>query len=306
MASAVQHHRSGRPDRAANLIVGGAAGRAGDSLNPSPAGKVPTAVQVAAGGRALIPIVIAPQADARTERLADDLAVGLRRITGAKFEIRHGEKPGGITLGTDRDWKGVIPPPKPGLGPLLTREDYVLQTGPEALLIVGREAIGLQNAVWDFFHRVGFRQFFPGPAWENWPREQNLSVALDVIESPDFYHRGFAFTGQANLTSLKHLGVIGGVTDLQAHEQYRRDVEQWLVRNRLVSGFDLRAAHAYGAIVSRNPAHFAANPKHPAAGTRTNGQARPEPADRSGHRRPGRPSAVRGGPDPRLRVRRAE
>src|SRR4051812_43270282 len=183
---------------------------------PRPAGNGAMAVRIAAEGEALVSIVLAPHAAARTERLADDLADGLERITGAKFVIRRGEKPEGITLGTDRDWPGVVPPPPAGLSSLLTREDYVLRTGPEELVIVGREAVGLQDAVWDFFHRVGFRQFFPGPTWEIWPREPNLSVALDASESPDFHQRHFAFTGQANLTSLKKLGVVNGADDLKA------------------------------------------------------------------------------------------
>jgi hypothetical protein len=225
------------------------------------AGTAPVTIALAADGKALIPIVLDPQAEAPVEALARELADGLRRISGASFDIVRDRRPHGIVVGTDRDRPGVVPPIAADFSPRMAREDYVLRSSSFSLLVIGREAIGLQDAVWDLLFRLGFRQYFPGAKWELWPREARLSVGIDVTERPDYFHRGFMFTGLAAPSLLKKLGVTRGPADLKADAEFREEVNQWLIRNRLVSGFDLNTSHAYGEIVRRNSEHFVAHPE---------------------------------------------
>lgn len=127
--------------------------------------------------------------------------------------------------------------------PCRPQEDYLLKTEPGKLAMIGRTPIGLQNAVWDFFYRVGFRHFFPSQAWEIWPSEANLKVRLDAFESPDFYNRRFAY------------GAIG--TSKENKENFTR----WQKRNRMVPSIKMRSSHAYQAIIRRNKEYFEQNPE---------------------------------------------
>lgn len=58
------------------------------------------AVRLAAGGQALMPVVIAPDASERVQAAAADLAEYLGRIAGAQFEITTGDDEARIVLGT--------------------------------------------------------------------------------------------------------------------------------------------------------------------------------------------------------------
>src|SRR4051794_24342171 len=59
---------------AANLVGGHGAVRAAESPDAPLAKKAPTLVKLATEGRALVPIVLAPHAEVRCERLAEELA----------------------------------------------------------------------------------------------------------------------------------------------------------------------------------------------------------------------------------------
>lgn len=192
-------------------------------------------------GRALTSIVIPAQAGEETKSLARDLADGLHQITGGDFEIKTGDASQGLLVGTAEEWPGILPPVAAGLPPNLAREDYVLKSGKEKLWIVGRTATGLQDAVWDFLYRLGFRQFYPGKNWEIWPHLPDLAISLDVFETPDFYHR-----------------LLRPNRDWPENQ---KAFNQWSVRNRMVAGFQLRTGHSYGAIIARNPEFFQAHPE---------------------------------------------
>jgi len=155
-------------------------------------------VELSAAGHAKLPVVIARDASPEIQALAAELAAGLKRITGAEFAIATGPADG-IVLGLAADWPGHLPALAPGKSPVLARDDYVLRTASRRVLLIGRTLFGVRNALWDFFHRVGFRQYFPGPHWEIWPVAPQLAVALDTFESPAYYSR-FLFLGGSRTT----------------------------------------------------------------------------------------------------------
>ncbi len=206
----------------------------------SPPGSCAERVPLAREGRALVQVVIPPGASAETRRRAQELAEGLQRITGAEFEVAA--KGEGICIGTDAEWPGHLPALKKELSPLLGRDDYLLQTHEGGVRIIGRSDHGTRNGVWDFFHRLGFRQFYPGEKWAIWPKKGELEIAVDTFESPRYFTRKFFLPGA-----------------LLRSEQ--RAFQQWQVRNRAVSGFNLETGHAYNAIILRNPEHFEKHPQ---------------------------------------------
>ncbi len=198
-------------------------------------------VELSAAGQAKLSVVLAREAAPEVKSLATEFAAGLKRITGAEFTIVTG-RADGIAFGLDAEWPGKLPAPSAGRSAVLARDDYLLRTEPGRVWVVGRTLFGLRNAMWDFFHRAGFRQYFPGPHWEIWPAVPELKLALNTFETPDYYSR-YLF--------------MGGSQSAQTKSAY----EQWKIRNRMDSGFKLQTQHSYGAIVKRNPEFFAAHPE---------------------------------------------
>lgn len=194
---------------------------------------------LASEGKPLASIVISPHVEKRTQELAGELADALRRITGAEFLIEEQAAPLGVVIGTETDWPGHLPPVEEGISESHAREDYLIRTTPDALFLIGRTPLAVQNALWDFLHELGFRQFFPGQHWEIWPRTPDLKVQIHRFEKPSYYFRA--------LTTLNWA-------------KNEAAFLQWKVRNRMVSGFHLRTGHAYDAIIARNKEYFQANP----------------------------------------------
>ncbi len=200
-------------------------------------------IELARDRKALLPVVIASDASAEVEELAETLAKGLNRISGASFEVRRGGSQEGIRMGTAEEWPGVLPEGTGDLSPVLAREVYLLKSHGEGLWIVGRTPLALQNAVWDLLYRFGFRQFYPGAHWEIWPSEESLSISIHTLESPDFHTR--------------RLFIGGGVWPSR-----REEFKEWEQRNRMVSGFTLNTGHVYNQIIGRHPVVFKEHPEY--------------------------------------------
>ncbi len=202
----------------------------------------PPAVQLASQGKALLPIVLAPQADERTRAAATTLADYLGRISGARFTVQEGDGSTGIAIGTAAHFPAASPPDAwsdhPG-----DRENYLLASHQRGLRLIGRTPLAVEHAVWDLLYRLGYRQFFPGEHWEVVPERPELSVAVDVVEKPDYHSRRIWYGY--------------GPWDY-AQEPYR----QWCAKNRAVSGIELRTGHAYDGIISRNREVFARHPEY--------------------------------------------
>ncbi len=208
----------------------------------SPRTEAADPIVLSVDGHARMPVVVSENATGATRSLATTLADYLGRLSGATFEIVSGGDTG-IMLGQLHDFASTPADIRFETGSL-HREDYVLRSTPEALWLIGADQLGVQHAVWDLLYRLGYRQFFPGAAWEVIPPPRDLSLAVDIHESPDFHARriwynwgrGFGY----NIETLR----------------------DWSARNRVAQGFKLNSGHAYGAILSANRAAFEANPDY--------------------------------------------
>ncbi len=208
-----------------------------------PAGSAAPRVPLAADAKALQPVVVGPEASERTRAAASTLADYLSRITGAEFEVTTGDGSKGLAVGLASDFPSLPlstkwPNPKP-----TEREDYLLQTHGHGVFLLGATELAVEHAVWDFLGRLGYRQFFPGKHWEVVPRIPDLSVALDVRESPDYIARRIWYGF--------------GLWDYNA-EPYR----DWCARNRATSGIELNTGHAYGGIIRGLQAEFDKHPEY--------------------------------------------
>ncbi len=219
--------------------------------DPLPAASVP----LARGGKALVPVVVARDCPARVRQAAADLASYLGRITGAEFAVTTGDGTSGLAVGFPAQFQALPFQGRwanPAAG---EREDYLLRTHPGGAYLLGATGTAVEHAVWDFLHRLGYRQFFPGDRWEVVPHAPDLSAAVDAEESPAYRSRRIWY------------GV--GLWDYNSGPY-----KDWCARNRATGGIDLHTGHSYGGIIRGLKKEFDA---HPEFYPLIDGQRRPSP-----------------------------
>lgn len=206
-----------------------------------PAGARAGDVALARRGQVLLPVVIAPGASPPIQRAARDLATYLGRITGQVPPVLTGDGTTGIAVGLARDFPilDVATGNTAGTAP----EDYWLRSRDGGILVIGSSEAGVENAVWDFLHRLGYRHYFPGEQWEIVPRREDISMQLDVHGSPSY--------------AARHIWYGYGPWDYAA-EPYL----QWRRHNRMPGAVGLRTGHAYGGIIRALQKEFDAHPEY--------------------------------------------
>ncbi len=221
---------------AAVLLLGGAAGVAIDA-------DAAVTTELADGGVALHAVIVSGDATQQTREAADTLADYLGRISGAEFSVEAGDGSSGIVVGTVGDFPAL------GLEDLfapneaLRREEYLLRSRDNGVLLIGATELATRHAVWDLLYRLGHRQFFPGETWEVVPSRPTIDIAVDTFEQPDFHTR--------------HIWYGFGLWDYNDEP-----LAEWRARNRGDGGFTLSTRHSYQSIMRRNEAAFEAHPEY--------------------------------------------
>ncbi len=193
----------------------------------------PELVTLSAEGEAKMVIAI-PEGSEPIRKTAIQLQDMLRRISGADFEITTEAKSGpAIRL--------QIAKQEPDL---MARENYQIFTSKQdGLLIEGATPAAVPHAVWDLLYRLGYRQYFPGDAWEIVPNLPTITVEMDIKESPDYASRriwpGFGYW-----------------------DHNREAWAKWNERNRMGGGFALNTGHAYGRLIRSQQKTFDAHPEY--------------------------------------------
>jgi len=200
-------------------------------------------VNIAAGGKALLEVVVAKDSLPSTREVAGDLATYLGKISGATFKVVDGDGRTGIAVGTAADFKALPFAAELPVRDVADRERYLLRTHAAGIFIVAATDKGVSHGVWDLLGRLGYRQFFPGANWEVIPKTPQLSIAVAAMEKPDYANRRIWYG-------------FGGWD--YAAAPYAR----WQARNRMGSSFDLRTGHAYDSIISDNAETFEAHPEY--------------------------------------------
>ncbi|MCP5551035.1 MAG: DUF4838 domain-containing protein [Akkermansiaceae bacterium] len=209
-------------------------------------------VLLAREGKALLPVVVAPDAGEIARTAAEELARYLGKISGAAFEVKTGDAAAGpaIFLGTPDRF------PVPGRERDLELRDsrdgveaFVIH--PEAktgsLYLVGATELGASHAAFRFLEKLGCRWFFPGEAWEVVPRSGTIAADFAEADRPVMLSRrvwwGYGF----------YEGAKGRI---------RTDYDAWARRNRMAESFRIQAGHAWQAIIAENRAEFDAHPEY--------------------------------------------
>lgn len=191
------------------------------------------------------PVVVPPGASERTIEAANQLAATLGRMTGAEFPVETGDGSRGIVVATVADLPAV-PENAAFQKGLRHQEEYLLRSEADRLLLVGATSLAARHAVWDLLHRLGYRQYFPGPNWEIVPKVANPAIEIDEFVVPAFTGRRFGL----------HLNAWPSITPLY---------DDWRHKNRIPDPNDpealqLRTHHIYSSIIRRFPEEFEADP----------------------------------------------
>jgi hypothetical protein len=199
--------------------------------------------QLAGGGKALMPIVVSAKASEGVKASAQALATQLGRISGATFTLNQGDGQKGIAVGLVGDFPQLaLARNWPDAG-VSGREQYQLKTHDGGLYVVGRTDLAVQDGVWDLLYRLGYRQFFPGAAWEVVPHSPDLTIDVDVVEAPAYASRRI----------------------WPGYNTWKENGEEWAtyrVRNRMGGAFGLSTGHAYARIIKHFKKEFDAHPEY--------------------------------------------
>jgi len=211
------------------------------AVQPSTLNK-PERARLAENKQVLLPIVVGEKATDRIKQAAATLADYLQRMTGAPFTVEVGDGSRGIVVGMPGDFSKLPMQFDFEQGPY-HREDFRLYSQKNGLWLIGTTELAVEHAVWDLLQRIGYRQYFPGKKWEVIPTLSAPSIAIDALESPDYYHRRIWYNWGAQDYNI---------------QSYR----DWNARNRMAQGFLLNSGHAYGNMIGQNKAEFDAHPEY--------------------------------------------
>ena len=207
-------------------------------------GSDPTQVFLTQDGQALHSVVVSENAREKVRATAETLADYLGRITGGTFHVETGDGSRGIAVGLHDDF------PDTGAGADLSPEmisradDFLLRSHANGLYVVGTTPLSVGHAVWTLLHRLGHRQFFPGPTWEVVPSEPNLRIAIDEVIHPDYpFATMFHSMGNFSLESNK-------------------EINRWLERNRMINSHDWGFGHVYQELPREYPEVFKKHPEY--------------------------------------------
>lgn len=235
-----------------NLAPGGSAGGVHITPVTRNAARSRFTLQLARGGKALLPIVLSPGASESTKKVAAELAEYLKRICGATFEIRTGDGSAGIVLGNRKEF------PVPALREALAitngfdgKEAYAIRTGPKRLLILGATDLGASHGAYRFLEALGCRWFFPSSNWEVAPHAPDLKFDRDITDRPTFLSRSIWYAW--------------GLFNDAGHPRGKsaaHDYQDWKRRNRMAESFVVHAGHALFAVIDQNRAEFDQHPEY--------------------------------------------
>ncbi len=237
------------------LLIG-AGGRADNGVNLTPITRNATAskttLTLAEKGKALLPIVISPQASNSTKAVAVELAAYLKRISGATFEVKTGDGSSGIVLGSLSEF------PTPALSKALElvnsfdgKEAYAIRTRPNRLLLLGATDLGASHAAYRLLEELGCRWFFPNPNWEIAPNTPNLAFNRDITDRPVILSRSIWYAW--------------GVFNDNGHPQGKsagQDYQDWKRHNNQAESFGVNAGHALFQVIDQNKAEFDKHPEY--------------------------------------------
>lgn len=209
-------------------------------------------IRLAAGGKALCPVVVSTNASAATRAVAAELAEYLGRISGAAFDVLTGDGSRGIVLGTLAEFPdSALAKPLELRGTYDGKEAFVIRSEENRLRLIGATDLGASHAAFRLLEQLGCRWFFPAREWEVVPATPDLRVALDLADRPRILVRRIWY-GYGLFSDRGH--PRGGSA--------QKDYDAWARHNLMAGSFRVHAGHAWQAIMADHKQAFAEHPEY--------------------------------------------
>lgn len=115
---------------------------------------------------------------------------------------------------------------------------------PHSVEISGNSPLAVEEAVFFYLEQLGFRCYFPHPAWRIMPRTRQLFGTFSVVAEPDYASR--------------RISQNGGTGSKKADA----DFAYWEKANRMGGAMHVATGHAWDGIIARNKAEFERHPEY--------------------------------------------
>jgi hypothetical protein len=122
-------------------------------------------------------------------------------------------------------------------------EGFWLFSDGKKVNIIGNSALAVQHGIFMYLEKLGFRYYFPHPAWHIIPQKPLLFRSMNVVSQPSFVHRRIWYGY--------------GTGSLTADSNYKF----WFRANRQGGAMQMVVGHAYDDIVIRNKEVFQQHPE---------------------------------------------
>lgn len=176
-------------------------------------------------------IAVSGAADTQSRAAAADFAGIFKEMTGIRLEtVREDQVPAGkkvISIGnTTFAAKAGIDASK------LNREEYIVRTAGDSLILTGGKASGIRYSVYEFFEKAGKCEWFDGFTVQIPKTEKFVLPELNIRHVPDFIYRkiytqAFGIGGKYKTAlPLKFSNpndVIGSPGDVHTFYEYSKD-----------------------------------------------------------------------------------
>lgn len=207
---------------------------------------------LAKDGEARMPIVLAAGVTNGPIRIAaEELALYLEKISGAKFEITEGDVSKGIVIGTIEQFPGLADRKTEKALEIRNgfngRESFIIRSERKRAILLGASPLGASHAVYTLLESLGCRWYFPSPAWEIVPKMETISVKLEIEERPAIPGRriwyGYGFFERSAKRSVE-------------------DYDNWARRNRMAKSLQYSCGHAWQNIIRIYSKEFESHPEY--------------------------------------------
>lgn len=183
-----------------------------------------------------------PDASASIRSSAEELALWLQKASGEESTITTNAFDGtGVYLAIAlQDTSKEAPAKLAGLGP----EGIYIKATTNSLVIIGNSELAVQEGVYIYLEKIGFRWFFPHEVWHIVPTLKKPFVPCEILTRPDYENRRI-WSGYGTRSTK-------GDADQKNWDRY----------NRMGGAFRAGTGHAFPGIINRNKAEFEKHPEY--------------------------------------------
>ncbi len=181
-----------------------------------------------AAGQRTVSVFLDPRLPASVKSATREMSTILGRSQGLRVQLDSSGRYKGegiyFTV-AGYDYYAKTPASLQKMGP----EAVYIQSGREGVYAVANSPEGFSNAVFTYLDKIGFRFYFPDPAWHIVPDKPQLFASFEILEEPDYQFRSI-FMGWGYGSDLlkdrylfwERANRMGGILQVKAGHMYQK------------------------------------------------------------------------------------